>query len=41
MDFDLGKLADRLRVAADRTAGLKVTLSGFAVIPQQGRPRHE
>ncbi len=32
MDFDLNQLAERLRAAADRAAGLKVTVSGFDLI---------
>jgi hypothetical protein len=32
MDFDLNQLADRVRAAADRAAGLKVTVSGFDLI---------
>lgn len=32
MDFDLAQLADRLRTAADRTGGLKVTISGMDLI---------
>jgi hypothetical protein len=32
MDFDLEQLAQRLRAAADRAAGLKVSVSGFDLI---------
>jgi hypothetical protein len=32
MDFDLSQLADRMRAAADRSAGLKITVSGFDLI---------
>jgi len=32
MDFDLNQLADRVRAAADRAGGLKVTVSGFDLI---------
>jgi hypothetical protein len=32
MDFDLNQLADRLRTAADRSSGLKVTVSGVDLI---------
>jgi hypothetical protein len=32
MEFDLNLLADRLRAAADRSAGLKATVSGFDLI---------
>jgi hypothetical protein len=32
MDFDLGKLAERVRGAADRAGGLTVTVSNFDLI---------
>ncbi len=32
MDLDLNQLAERLRAAADRSAGLKVTVSGYDLI---------
>jgi hypothetical protein len=32
MDFDLKQLADRVRAAADRSEGLKATVSGFDLI---------
>jgi hypothetical protein len=32
MDFNLDQLAERIRAAADRASGLKVTVSGFDLI---------